>query len=441
MRTKTNLRNAAQSRRVGARIRRLRIESGLSQTELAAPHYTAAYISHIEKGRRTPSHEALSHIAGRLGVAVEHLITGRDPDADLRLQLQIDRAIAEVHSGALKGPARQLEQARDEAANWGISQLVARAEEALALVAHRQGRWERALEHLGAAEAAISSRSPEDRTSIVTLRSRCLFAMGRINHAIHVLEAHLIELHDSSPADPTALLQVYSALIGPYFDAGLKDRAIDAAEEAHRLESEVHDPEHLACMKINRAQILLDQDHRQAATRCLAQAEDLFREIGWRDATAKAAVARATAALETGDLETAEQRARAALVELEESPSVIDRVRILNLLGRIARLSGDLDAALDHLGEALSLPEQDDAAGLERAWARREVGLCHRDRSDPEGAVKHFQDALELYNEAEAPTQVATTARLLGDVLSELGRDRDALAAYRLGVSAVEDLA
>src|SRR2546422_2688086 len=77
---------------VGQRIRRLRLERGLSQRELSAPGVTYAYISRIENGGRKPSLKAMRHLAQRLGVDLEYLETG-DPIPSLaRLELQLSDA-------------------------------------------------------------------------------------------------------------------------------------------------------------------------------------------------------------------------------------------------------------------------------------------------------------------------------------------------------------
>src|SRR6476646_1523475 len=62
---------------VGARLKRLRIERGLSQRDLSSPGVSYAYISRIEVGTRTPSVKALRQIVDKLGVSVEHLETGK----------------------------------------------------------------------------------------------------------------------------------------------------------------------------------------------------------------------------------------------------------------------------------------------------------------------------------------------------------------------------
>jgi len=53
-----------------------RLARGLSQRELSTRGVSYAYISRIEAEARTPSVKALRHLAGKLGVAVEHLETG-----------------------------------------------------------------------------------------------------------------------------------------------------------------------------------------------------------------------------------------------------------------------------------------------------------------------------------------------------------------------------
>src|SRR5437773_5367702 len=83
---------------IGVRLKRLRLERGLSQRDLSSPGVSYAYISRIEAGARTPSVKALRKLAEKLGVSVEYLETGRDvrdvddrelrlTDAELRLRL------------------------------------------------------------------------------------------------------------------------------------------------------------------------------------------------------------------------------------------------------------------------------------------------------------------------------------------------------------------
>src|SRR5438067_9279447 len=84
---------------VGQRLRRLRLERGLSQRDLSSPGVSYAYISRIEAGARRPSVKALRMLAKKLGVTAEYLETGSEigPSesrelhlADLELRLRLE---------------------------------------------------------------------------------------------------------------------------------------------------------------------------------------------------------------------------------------------------------------------------------------------------------------------------------------------------------------
>ncbi len=77
---------------IGTRLRRLRLARELTQRELAEPKYTHAYVSTIEAGRRNPSREALEHFAGKLGVDVDELLTGKPADLEARLDARLMQA-------------------------------------------------------------------------------------------------------------------------------------------------------------------------------------------------------------------------------------------------------------------------------------------------------------------------------------------------------------
>src|SRR5437588_9675248 len=97
---------------IGERLRRLRLERGLSQRELSSPGVSYAYISRIEAGTRQPSVKALRMLARKLNMSVEYLETGSDltdaaqrelrlADAELRLRLDEDRKAEKSLQGLL----------------------------------------------------------------------------------------------------------------------------------------------------------------------------------------------------------------------------------------------------------------------------------------------------------------------------------------------------
>jgi transcriptional regulator with XRE-family HTH domain len=70
---------------VGERLKRLRLQAGLSQRELAEPGVSYAYISRIEAGTRNPSVKALRKLAAKLDVPAEYMETGEWPPTGLYL--------------------------------------------------------------------------------------------------------------------------------------------------------------------------------------------------------------------------------------------------------------------------------------------------------------------------------------------------------------------
>jgi transcriptional regulator with XRE-family HTH domain len=76
---------------LGHRIHLERTARGLSQTELATPLVTAAYLSRIEAGQRKPSPKVLAHFAQRLAITTERLLVGTDAADDVqRHQVLVD---------------------------------------------------------------------------------------------------------------------------------------------------------------------------------------------------------------------------------------------------------------------------------------------------------------------------------------------------------------
>ena len=66
---------------VGRRLLKARRQARLSQRQLAFPGCTAAYISRLEVGARTPSLQMINELAKRLDVSGQWLAIGRKPDA------------------------------------------------------------------------------------------------------------------------------------------------------------------------------------------------------------------------------------------------------------------------------------------------------------------------------------------------------------------------
>src|SRR2546423_9307312 len=123
---------------IGQRLRRLRLEKGLSQRELAGPGVSYAYVSRIEGGQRRPSLRAIRVLARKLGVSAQYLETGSmttsEEDREIRLS---DAELRPPLRGA--GPRAQdtLRDVLREAQEAGDVDSITRAEIGLGLAAAR----------------------------------------------------------------------------------------------------------------------------------------------------------------------------------------------------------------------------------------------------------------------------------------------------------------
>jgi transcriptional regulator with XRE-family HTH domain len=73
-RTKPRVDDRPLGKEFGQRLKRARLAAGLTQTQLAEPRYTKAFVSALENGLSRPSIAALRHFSARLGIPASQLI-------------------------------------------------------------------------------------------------------------------------------------------------------------------------------------------------------------------------------------------------------------------------------------------------------------------------------------------------------------------------------
>src|SRR5947209_6509576 len=142
---------------IGERLRRLRLERGLSQRELSSPGVSYAYISRIEAGTRQPSVKALRMLARKLNMSVEYLETGRELGENGERELRLADAELKLRLDDGEKAAAELRAILDEAIECGDALAMARAHTALGFAAFQAGRQHEAIEHL---EAGLQVLAP-----------------------------------------------------------------------------------------------------------------------------------------------------------------------------------------------------------------------------------------------------------------------------------------
>lgn len=417
------------------RLKKLRLSKGLTQKDLAEPLYTHAYISSIEAGRRMPSPAALEHFATRLGVDVEELRSGRPRDLPVRLQLQVQEARQDVSRGNYEAAAESLEQAARQAKRFELTRLEARAEEVLGLCAERRGEFPSAIQHYDTAERILRDEPLTARVEAIVGKARSLQILGDVRYAIHLLEKTLDLLRRSNLHDPAALGRLHASLAFDYLLVGMHRSASESAAEALRLVSKIEDPEQLANMYMNLARVLLADGSPADASDALGRAEELYKQLDLCIELARAHLARGIVLMKEGDLDAARSELELARSEMPDGVGAIDEARVLNELARVERLSGNRSRAIELLQQSMRILRETDVAEL--ALAYRELGLAVAD-DDMDQAQRHLDKAIKLYEKTDQALELASTYRVLGDLLRTRGELELGSDAYKKGILVLE---
>lgn len=420
---------------LGSRIRRLRRERGLSQKEVAEPVASPSFLSLIESGARQPSTEILAHIAARLEVDPEELLTGQPRDQDVRLELDLQEARDRLRLGELDRASEMAAEVAREAGELRFTRIEAKSVELSASIEEKRARSDSALELYRQAERLWSGEPAHLRFQTMAGLARCTLHLGDPRYATHLLESYLHELESEGVPDPTATMRTYATLVLCYSSMSLINKAAEAADKAQALVPRVSDPEQLACMNMNVARSLFEQGRVADSLDALRQAERAFHSLGWQVDVARAQLNRGLVELQKGDLDEARSNLTAAADLLRSTDNLADAARALNELGKLERLTGNLSEAERHLQEAQGYLSGSDFS--ERALNQRELGLCLKEARGAE-AMGFLRRAIDLYVLAGATKEVAVTYKLLGDLQRSAGDVEGTLESYRAGLEAVE---
>lgn len=420
---------------LGERIRRARLDRGLSQRDVATPLLTPSYVSLIESGKRIPSPDALEHIAGVLGMDPLELRTGRSPGAEAALEIRLQEARRSLHAGDRAQATELAEDVRREAHKDGWPRVEAKALCVLAVVKEHESLPEAALDLYRAAEDLWGGEPLHLRYEAVVGTARCTLELGNSRLAIHILNEYLERLERSGEPDPLARMRAHGALVACYMHVGLRDRAAHEAEQALRYAPLMDDPAELACLHMNVASSMLGQGRHADAVDAARKAEQNFSMLDWKLGAAWAQMNRGIVLLEKHDLDGARTAFEEALDRLSTvANAAADKANVLNELAQVERISGRSARAQARAAEARALLGAEGPAMI-LATNHREMGRALV-KKDPASAEKELRTAMKLFRDAGAARDSAATARDLAKVLRDRKKQREALAVLEEGLDA-----
>lgn len=145
------------SETLGDRVRKLRMERGLSLARVAGGDFSRAFLNQVELNKSRPSVRVLRVIADRLQAPVDYLLDGTTPSLDREIALE--KARVELARGAYRRCLSAIEPALDSA-EWplGVDARLCAGEAMLKL-----GRLEAGRKLLEEQRAAITAHADQHR--------------------------------------------------------------------------------------------------------------------------------------------------------------------------------------------------------------------------------------------------------------------------------------
>jgi transcriptional regulator with XRE-family HTH domain len=407
---------------VGQRLRRLRLERGLSQRDLSSPGVSYAYISRIEAGARRPSVKALRMLARKLGVSAEYLETGSEiTDAELR-QLQLADAELRLRLDNEALPLDDVQEILEEADAQGDAVAATRARIALGFAAARAGHNHEAIEHL---EQSLSSElvDPVSRPDVFATLGRAYADSGDARKAVELFQRGLAEVTETYPDDYAAQVRFATYLSYALTDLGDVDGALAVLQDAVGRGEHVADPYtrirlywSLGRVSHEQSKPLVALEHFRRAVALLEATEDALH-------LARAHLSAAAAAVIADAVGEADQHIETAERLLGPRPEPGDVAALRRLQSLVAARRNDPALAAGRAREAVeAATESPNQRG--RALSALAASLA---LTDDTGADAAYHDAVELLLDHGTPRERATVVRDYARYLREHGRDGDAL--------------
>jgi transcriptional regulator with XRE-family HTH domain len=430
---------ASSGETIGARLKRLRLQRGLSQRDLSSPGVSYAYISRIEAGARTPSVKALRKLSQKLGVSVEYLETGRDirdiddrelrlADAELQLRLTDDFRSAE----------QKLDEILAEAKAAGDAASALRARIALGLAAAQRGSHLEAVERLESAVADEAAPPPQHRPDVYTTLGQSYAALGAPDRAVRLFDSCLQRVTEAVPEDAAAQIRYATFLSYALADNGEYERAGDVVREALERADDGVDPYTRVRLYWSLARLRAIEGDSAEALEYIRSAIALLKATD--DTLTLARAYLLAAGVELRDKSALEARRQLELAEalLGAAPQRLDLGMLRIGQSRLATLEGDAPVAVERARDALAL--LGDFHGDTQGAAVHALASALALQGDDVGANDAYRRAVDLLTAHGRRADAGEAALEWAAFLRGLGREDEAepilRRAYDLGVDA-----
>jgi transcriptional regulator with XRE-family HTH domain len=424
--TRPRVDDSPLAQKIGERLKKARLAAGLTQTQLAEPRYTKAYVSALENGLSRPSMAALNHFSGRLGIQASQLIND-EPAAWARLEADLflacgrwDEAIA-AYRDLLEIP--QVSGARAELLR-GLCEAMVRKGQAGDAIAY-------ATE---SAELFRAAHRDADAALAEYWVSAAHYHRENTTEAKAILNSILARVRGGLKVEPDFKARLLMSLSSNESMEGNHKAALAYLEEVRGLDADLDDRRRASYL-FDMAYSYRETGDYEAAVRTGIASLELFRQAESERESGALENELSMSYLAIGNSTRAAELAGSARARFERLGDRWWLAFVFDSQARIALARGEAADAVHGAEEALKLALQTGNtkasvdALLTLARARMALG-------DKAGCLAANEQAAQLARTAGSPSLVRKSLRDLADALAASGDHERAFALMREALSA-----
>jgi tetratricopeptide (TPR) repeat protein len=426
---------------LGERVRQLRINQGLTQTDLAGERFSKEYVSQIERGKTRPTGETVTWLAERLNVDAGFLLNGVSSGERERVESVIARAEAALESYDYAGVAPILGGVADALARVSAPDLELRSLTADAWAQMYLGEVRDSIRLLERARqlAEDAAFTDVDRADVLFRLGACRYNLSSIATSVSLL-SQALKLADESemPCD-----RLRSLILEWRSRCYQRQRDFEAAREdierALELANGIDDHYGMAQAHFQ-ASLVAERQGRWVLSRTHAeQAKTLYEEIAHQANVGKLLNNLGGLNFLLGKPEEAVAYLKDAFRVALEVGSDLDAGFAVSSLAQVHLRTGDLQLAEEQARHALELLDGRDDYVDEIGNAQLVLGRSLLEQGRLDEAESMFAEAEDSFGQLSSASHKAAAWIAKGDLEAKRGDDRAAADLYRRAAEALQD--
>ena len=426
---------------LGGRLRTLRVNAGLTQTELAGDRFSKEYVSQIERGKTRPTQETIEWLAQRLGVDPGFLLSGVSADERGRIETALARAEALNESQAWTEALEEFRKVRPSVLGIASPELEVRtlAGESWALM--RVGEVKAAIDRLDRARSLTEDAifSDVDRADILFRLGACRLELSSIQTALNLFnEALTLAERSELPCD-----RLRAEILRRRSRCYRRQRDYEAAREdlerALELSEGLDDARAVARVYFQASLVADRQGHWVLARRYAEQAKAQFEQLADRATVGRLLNNLGAFNFLLGKPEEAIEQLNESFKVLLEYGSGTDAARAVSSLAQVRLRTGQVERAEDEARQALKLLGDRVDVIDEIGNAELVLGRALLEQGRLEEAEKAFDAAEQNFDQLDSISHRASAWIAKGDLAARRGQDQVAAQLYRRAAEALQD--